>query len=140
MVITPNDKETETVVYDKANLIYALPRDIVPLVIKPYNTIKAHVIKIIANSINMSDSEKDIYDLLVTYYNTIEGVGIKDIISNACKFNNKSNMTYKRAIEGLIHKRVIRRNYKLGLIYLNNNYYIKDVNEDAKYIVIEVRR
>jgi len=142
MSIKLNTKETNITVYDEANLDHATGKEIIPLLTFIKGDFKTQLISIIAKSLNMSDTEEELYKGICTIYNYRQGISIKELIGIVSMYTFKSVVTYKRAIETLINKGVIVRDLRKGcnndIINVNHQYHVNGVYDTAKYIVVKI--
>lgn len=143
MNIKLNIKETDITVYDKVNLAYANKDEIVSLIGKVRGDFKTNLIDIFSYSLNLNNSEKELYIIIIDILgndNTINGIVSIDRAIKACmQVYHKSYITYRRAIDVLIKLYVIRYNNNYTSIVIDESYDVNTITDIAKYIVIEVK-
>lgn len=112
MKIELDNRPSETKVIDSKLLEYAKPSEVVRLKSKVTNANYNTVANIIAASLNLKASESAVYNIMMLI---LKGkIGNQDTISideliNVCSFYlDKDKITYRRAINGLASKGVIK--------------------------------
>lgn len=142
MSIKLNTNNVDITIYDKINLNHATGSKVIPLKSTSNSTINKLLIDIIGDSLNLNESEKLTYDILLKYLainNNLTGsIPINYITCWLAKDTNRNAITYRRAIDNLIIKGVIKYNDNKKDVSVNNEYNINVINTTAKYIVIQV--
>jgi len=145
MSIKLNTKETDITVYDKINLNHASGKQIIPLTTIIRGTIKSNLINLISVSLNLNDSERELYRGIIEHidheYN--KGNDVSDcldlyfITHTVAVFTDKNIVTYKRAVDTLVRLGVITvPHYRKAKIV--DCYNCIPIDNAAKYFLIEV--
>lgn len=143
MSIKLNTKQSNITVYDEVGYKHATGKEVVPLITNIRGDFKIVLINIIADSLNLTNSERELYTILINHKGEFEkytAFKIQGVTEVASKSYRKSNISYRRAIDVLIRLGVIRYGIIPNTIVLNSEYDIRDIEDIAKYIVIEVNR
>lgn len=143
MNIKLNTKTTDVTVYDKVNLIHANKDEVINLTTNINKDIKSNLVDIISNSLNLTESERELYECILVYikYNkeVTDKIDLYNITITCSKVKGKSLVTYKRAVESLIVKGVIKYGSCYRDAVIIDEYNISKVADNIKYIVIEVK-
>lgn len=145
MSIKVNTNTTKVTVYDEIGYKHASTDDVVTLVTKDKDDLIGSIINIIADSISLNDSERELYKCMTAYLRNVKVDSFKDdlldvnyIIESCASINNKSCITYKRALEVLIKLGVVKYYQGYSAVMFNPQYDVVSINNKARYVVIEV--
>lgn len=139
MKLIVDKRSSDTKVVDAKLLQYAMSDEIIRLQGDVNTKMYVIVADLIANSIGLNDSERQLYISILANTRQASEVSIVDAIEYCCKINGKSTLTYRRAVETLIKMGVVKYvNNRKGLA-VNTKYDAGAVNgHQAKFIVIEL--
>ena len=141
MRVNVNTGKTAITVYDEENYDNANKDEIIPLITTVKGDFKNHVLEILANSANMGVSTKELYKFIINEYpGGGANIGIKDLVDRASIANNKNPVTYRRCIDSLVFKGVLRRDSRNYTVNVKPEYDVSFINDIARYVVIKIKK
>lgn len=132
-------KDTDITLYDKANVRHATQKDILSLTITANKDFVKTICHLIADSLYLNDSERDLYYMINISPLVDNKISIDILISATIYRFHKIEVTYKRAINTLIKKGVVKYNDNRTTISIIDEYNIGKVNSNIQYAVIEIK-
>lgn len=138
MTLKLNTNDTDITVYDKSTIKHATGKEIVPFLSTVKGDFKEQLINIISRMNNLSTNCIDIYRYIIYNYKTDNNISIKELINKVVNASGRSAITYKRSIDTLVLKGVVKRDSVNGFIKLRKEFDINAITECAKYFVIEL--
>lgn len=143
MIINKDLRENKITYIDKGLWQHADNKECVKLIAKDNKGISNVLFNIIADSINLSNKAKALYNFILNCDEIKEGCNIiseRQLRLTFETLENVSSMTVIRAVEELISKGVIKRTNNGLYLEINEGFDInKDLDcKDKKFIIIEV--
>lgn len=139
MKLNIDTRNTETKVVDAKLIQYGTPEEIIRLQGNVDNKMYVIVADIIANSIGLTDSERQVYICILAHTRINSNVNISEVLSACSRINGKSRLTYKRGLDVLIKMGIAKYADNRTAVVINPKYDAGSVNgHQAKFIVIEL--
>jgi len=139
MSIKVYNQKSNITVYDNVNIKHATKEEVLHLTIDNNKDYLRTIIKIIADSLYLNDSERELYYILSRDTVDCSPVNKDKVINTTLYAFNKTAVTYHRAIKNLIIKGVIRYHNNYNDISLTNTFNVNTITKGIKYIVIDVK-
>lgn len=134
------DKRTnDTKVVDSKLIQYAMSEEIIRLQGDVNTKMYVIVADLIANSLGLIDSERQLYITILANTRNVNKVKVNTALDDCCKVNGKSRLTYRRALDTLIRMGIAKYSNGRNDVSINSKYDAGSVNgHQAKFIVIEL--
>lgn len=148
MSIKVNTKPNNITVYDEVNYKHARDNEVISLVSNIKGDYRDTILDVISDSIGLNDSERELYKAITAYLKSINNSGFPNdnvvdlyyITLRCSEINNKSIITYRRAVDVLIKKGVIKYYQGYRAAMFNKEFDVVNIDSNVKYIVIEIDR